>query len=157
MTRWRNPLLLLVLLVCAVSWWLYGRQDGGTAGGEAAPAATAPAPRVGDVPAGPLPRNVHLVVMNGTGEAGLARRAGRSLPALGCVVVGLADAPHDTFSASLLVNRRLDEADARRLAAALGGVPVVREWDARRDEDAVLVLGHDSDHVLAAVAAAAGR
>jgi hypothetical protein len=152
-TRWRNPLLLLVLIVCAVSWWLYGRQDGATVAEQAREPARR-APTAVDAPTGPLPRNVHLVVMNGTGEAGLARRAGRSLPPLGCVVVGLADAPHDTFTTSLLVNRRLDDADARRLAAALGGVPVVWEWDARCAEDAVLVLGHDSDRVLAAVAAA---
>jgi hypothetical protein len=67
-TRWRNPLLLLVLIVCAVSWWLYGRQDGATVAEQAREPARR-APTAVDAPTGPLPRNVHLVVMNGTGEA----------------------------------------------------------------------------------------
>ncbi len=61
------------------------------------------------------------------------------------MVVEMADAPHDTFSRSLLVNRRLGDDQAAQLAARLGGMPVLREWDPRCREDAVIVLGHDHD------------
>jgi len=144
MSRWRNPLLLVLLLVCAGSWWWARR--------EAAPVA-APGPTTGtpvaDLPlaAGPAAggdlASVHLAVLNGTDEAGLARRVSRHLADLGCVVVRIADAPHDTFAATLLINRRLLPRDARRLAHRLGDVRLLREWDDRATEDAVLVIGHD--------------
>ena len=71
----------------------------------------------------------------------------------GCVVVAVADAPHDTFARSLLVNRRLPDAAARVLASRCADPPLITEWDGRRDEDAVLVLGRDHPRVLAALAA----
>jgi hypothetical protein len=73
----------------------------------------------------------------------LARRFSRQLPDLGCVVVATADAPHDTFSHSLIVNRRLSDALAAALADRVGIERIVREWDDRCREDAVIVLGHD--------------
>lgn len=136
MSRERNLALFVLLAICAASFWLAGR--GGAPGPTAGPAAEAPEPF-----AAAAPRNVHLVVLNGTAEPGLARRYSRALPGLGCVVVALGDAPHDTFATSLLINRRLPYAAARQLAARLGGLPLLAEWDDRCAEDAVLVLGHD--------------
>jgi len=147
MRRWRNPLLLFLLLVCAASWWWarHGpepatvRAPAPTAVVQRAPGAATPAI---PPPAGPV-ANIHLAVFNGTGEPGLARRASRHLADLGCVVVEVADAPHDTFATTLLVNRRLAPDRAGQLAARLGGIRVLREWDGRAAEDAVLILGHD--------------
>jgi hypothetical protein len=136
-SRWRNIFLILLLATCAFSLWWARREPAAVT---KAPPAVAPAP---PEDGGPALASIHLAVLNGTGEAGLARRVSRRMPEHGCVVVEMADAPHDTFARSLLVNRRLGEEQARRLAASLGGLPVLREWDPRRREDAVLVLGHD--------------
>ena len=95
---------------------------------------------------------MHLRVLNGTGEAGLARDLSRDLAAAGLVIGGLGNADGEPVPATLLVNRRLDDAVARRLAARLGGLPVVREWDGRCSEDAVLVLGLDWSRVRGALA-----
>jgi hypothetical protein len=46
---------------------------------------------------------------------------------------------------SLLVNRRLSDRQADELARRLGGIRVIREWDGRVGEDAVLVLGADHE------------
>ncbi|HPF71769.1 MAG TPA: LytR C-terminal domain-containing protein, partial [Candidatus Krumholzibacteria bacterium] len=115
-------------------------------GATAEPAATIPVP---DAP-------VHLRVLNGSGATGLARDLGRSLAAAGLVVGGVGNAD-GAVPASLLVNRRLDQAAAARLAARLGGLPVVREWDGRCSEDAVLVLGEDWTRVREALAGPAVR
>ncbi|MBE0564484.1 MAG: LytR C-terminal domain-containing protein, partial [Krumholzibacteria bacterium] len=73
--------------------------------------------------------------------------------AAGLVIGGVGNAPEPAAPATLLVNRRLDEEAARRLAQRLGGIPVVREWDARCSEDAVLLLGPDWRRVRDALAA----
>lgn len=141
----RNLILLLVVLVCAGSFWLARRGDPAAVPSPPTPAVATDGDEIGDWP------TVSVAVLNGTGEAGLARRASRLLPPIGAVVTSVADAPHDTFSASLLVNRRLDPGRIRALAAALGGIRVISEWDSRCDEDAVLVLGRDHRRVLAAL------
>lgn len=141
MNRVRNLLLFLLLAVCAASFW-WVRRDSATEA--AAPATARPV-----VAASPevSRHSVHVAVLNGTGEAGLARRFSRRMSEQGCVVVAMADAPHDTFSRSLLVNRRLDSDQAKQLARRLGGLPVVMEWDPRCREDAVVVLGHDHEQL----------
>ena len=141
MNRFRNLLLFLLLAVCAASFWWVRRDP--------VAEATAPAPARPAVVAAPqAPRHsVHVAVLNGTGEAGLARRFSRQMSEHGCVVVAMADAPHDTFSRSLLVNRRLGSDQADQLARRLGGLPVVVEWDPRCREDAVVVLGHDYERL----------
>jgi len=139
MNRLRNLLLVVLLAVCAASFWL-ARQPAA----ERTTTGSAPAPVVLERPE----RSVHLAVLNGTREPGLARRLSRDLAYLGCVVVAIDDAPHDSFATSLLVNRRLPAAQVQWLAAALAGVPVVQEWDPRAQEDAVLVLGADHQRLL---------
>jgi hypothetical protein len=140
--RWRNPLLLALLLVCAGSWWWAQREPASDR--SPAPATPArPRPQAPGAAAEDPASTVHLAVLNGTGEPGLARRVSRRLGTRGCVVVRVADAPHDTFATTLLVNRRLAGRRAAALARRLGGVRVLREWDARAAEDAVLVLGDD--------------
>ena len=94
---------------------------------------------------------MHLRILNGTQETGLAREVGLRLGAAGHVIEGVGNAAGIRDGGSLLVNRRLDDAVARRLAAELGGVAVIREWDGRCSEDAVLVLGADWSQVLAAL------
>ena len=123
----RNLPLLLVAVVCAVSLWMGLR--GGDAP-EAAPSDSAPPPVI------------HLRVLNGTAAQGLAGDLGRELGATGLVIEGVGNAERPA-ARSLLVNRRLDGGAAEELAARLGGVPVIREWDGRCTEDAVLLLGED--------------
>jgi hypothetical protein len=127
-----NLWLLLAVVLCAVSLWAGLR---GGASGPAEVAARAPA-------AGPPPA-VHLRVLNGTERAGLAREVSLLLGPTGCVVVGVGNAPANPWPHSLLVNRRLAPVRAEELARRLGGLTVIREWDSRADEDAVLVLGAD--------------
>jgi len=130
----RNLWLLAALTLAGVSLWAGLRAGGGDPG------------------EGPVvPESHHLRVLNGTAEAGLARDVARRLGAAGHVVEGFANAPRPLVGPSLLVNRRLDDATARALAARLGDVAVVREWDGRCSEDAVLVLGADWSRVVAAV------
>ncbi|MEZ4389335.1 MAG: LytR C-terminal domain-containing protein [Candidatus Krumholzibacteriia bacterium] len=146
MNRARNLILLLLVLVCGASFWLARRS--GPAVADRTPGrseARTPEPTV-------AAETAHLAVLNGTREPGLARRVSRLLPPLGCVVVTIADAPHDTFSRTLLVNRRLGEEQVRRLAHRLGDPVVLDEWDARCDEDAVLVLGRDHARRLGSLA-----
>ena len=61
----------------------------------------------------------------------------------GCVCEGVGDYPGQRVVESFLINRRLTDDQARQLAAKLGRLPVLREWDSRTTEDAVLVLGLD--------------
>jgi hypothetical protein len=149
MKRTANYLLLVFLILCGLSLWL-GR---GESPDEAAPANEEPAeatiPDAGPVLAlergedetGDSP--VHLVILNGTEQAGLARKVGLALGVAGCVTQRVDNAPHTHFEQSLLINRRLTPSAARSLAARLGGVPLLLERDPRTTEDAVLVLGAD--------------
>lgn len=135
----RNLWLALAVALCAVSLWA------GLRGRGAASADPAAAP--------PPARPVLLRVLNGTAESGVARDLGLALGAAGLVIAGVGNAPEPAVPATLLVNRRLDEEAARRLAGRLGGIPVVREWDGRCSEDAVLLLGPDWRRVRDALAA----
>ncbi len=87
---------------------------------------------------------VYLLVLNGTDQKGLAREFGLLLGKAGCVAEKVGNAPHDHFESSFLVNRQLSAARVEQLAAALGGVPILREFDGRSASDAVLVLGRDA-------------
>ena len=98
---------------------------------------------------------VQLEIRNGSGVSGLAADLSLLLGRAGATAVLLANAPHEGFDRSLLVNRRLDDETAADLAARLGGVPVVLEFDPAAGADAVLVLGADHARVSAALAAAA--
>lgn len=145
MTRVRNLILFLLVVVCGASFWLarQGRPEAGEVGdGARLPTPSEPEPTL-------LLETVHLAVLNGTGEAGLARMVSRLVPAIGCVVVTVADAPHDSFATSLLVNRRLDDDRLQRLASDLARPVLLEEWDPRQDEDAVLVLGRDFERLIA--------
>lgn len=124
----RNLWLALAAALCAASLWA-GLRGGGKRGAVADPAAR--------------PATVHLRVLNGTDVPGLARDLGRRLGAVGLVIGGVGNAPRPGPAATMLVNRRLDDRTAADLAGRLGGVPVIREWDGRCSEDAVLVLGPD--------------
>lgn len=138
MSRVRNLLLLAVLVACAVSFWWVRRDPTST------PTLRRPSRPVPTETGAPPPlRSVHVAVLNGTSEAGLARRFSRRLSELGCVVVSVADAPHDTFATTLLINRRLNATEVGQLATRLGRPRVLDEWDGRGREDAVLVLGSD--------------
>lgn len=142
-----NLWLLLAAGLCALSLWV-GWRSGGE-GGTAAPGpAGGRAPEAAPEDAAPI----HLLVLNGTDEQGLARDFSLLLGPTGCVVERVANAPEGDWSACVLVNRRLPEGRAKDLAARLGGVEVVREWDGRTTEDAVLVLGRDWARVRAALA-----
>ena len=147
MSRLRIILLAAILLVCAASFWWAHRDE--ISNSISIPTRTSVTPRPEGGAVAPVPlRSVHLAVLNGTGESGLARRFSRRLSEIGCVVVSVGDAPHDTFAASLLINRRLTESEARQLAVRMGGVRLLVEWDGRCREDAVLVLGADHEHLV---------
>jgi hypothetical protein len=136
-----NPWLVVAVLICAVAaaaaFWSAGDRDAGRA----------VQPDTG-------PEIPHVLVLNGTGRAGLAREISLLLGPAGCVAAGVGNAPEGFAAASMLVDRRLSGERARRLADLLGGVPVLREWDGRASEDAVLVLGDDWSRVRDALAAA---
>ncbi len=85
---------------------------------------------------------IHLRVLNGTGRSGLAREFSLLVSGRGCVVEGIGNAP-GSWPESLLVNRRLQLQSAKGLARQLGSVDVIRQWDERLTEDAVLILGED--------------
>ena len=139
-----NLWLLVIVGVCALSFW-FGKHlvpagvvktdVAATAGGEHR------LPR--DGPAEP----VHLLVLNGTDQGGLAREFGVLLGRTGCVAEMVGNAPHTRYEHSFLVNRRLSAERAGILATDLGGVPVLQEFDRRSSADAVLVLGRDAERL----------
>jgi hypothetical protein len=140
--RRANLWLVAVLLLAGLSLWLGRRNDA------AAPADESPKPTGATRSFAPAPAEpIHLVILNGTGEVGLAGRMSLALAAAGCVVERIGDAPHAGYATCLLINRRLSRARAHALAELLGGVTVLREWDARTAEDAVLVLGEDHERI----------
>ena len=95
---------------------------------------------------------IHLVVLNGTSEFGLARGVGLLLGRVGCVAERVGNAPHRNFVRTFLVNRRLSDRQAADLARRLGGIRVIREWDGRGGEDAILILGADCAHLTSFLA-----
>jgi hypothetical protein len=148
MTHSRSLWLGAIALLCGVSLWL-GIRSSETPGsaGSAPPVRTDAAYWAENGAREPL----HLVVLNGTGIGGLAREISLELAVAGCVIERVANAPHDHFARTLLVNRTLASEHAGALAGLLGGVPVLREWSAAGTEDAVLVLGADHAAVRAAL------
>jgi hypothetical protein len=154
MKRPANLLLLTLLAVCLLSLWL-GRSGRDSAErddvGETLPVPAAATRAVAPADSPPSPP-VHLAVLNGTSEAGLARDIGLAVALCGCVAERVGNAPRADLPHSLLVNRRLPAAVAARLAARLGGLPVIEERDLRTSEDAVLVLGGDYARVNRALA-----
>ncbi len=93
---------------------------------------------------------IHVKILNGTSHSGLAREFSLLVSAKGCVVETIGNAP-GTWPESLLVNRRLELQTSRELAHQLGGMDVIRQWDERLTEDAVIVLGEDFEKVRAAL------
>ncbi len=132
-----NTWLLVVVAVCALSLW-FGKDLVRTGvGGPPATGAEKDSPReIEETP-------IHLVVLNGTGASGLARDVSLLLGRTGCVTERIGNAPGSELAHSFLVNRRLTKRQASDLALRLGGIRVIREWDSREGEDAVLVLGAD--------------
>lgn len=148
--RWA---LLLVVLICAGScvWWRLGSGDG-TSTGHVMPAAAPPTTNAAAAaPSRQVVPIIHLAVLNGTDVPELAGRVGLLVNRAGCVAERIGNAPHERYEDSLLVNRRLDDREVARLAARLGGPRVLREWDPRALEDAVLVLGADHARIEAAL------
>jgi len=92
----------------------------------------------------------HLRILNGTDHGGLAREFSLLISGRGCVVEGIGNAS-GTRAESLLVNRRMGAKEAKILAGKLGGIAIIRQWDERMTEDAVLVLGEDFKQVRAAL------
>ena len=143
-----NLWLLVLVALCAVSLWfgkdlvLPAKDPSGDNHGK-------PAPEPYELPADAAA--VHLVVLNGTGRDGLAREVSLMLGRAGCVAERVGNAPRVKYAESFLVNRRLSDRRARELAARLGGVKVLREWDDRSGEDAALVLGGDWARLAAAL------
>lgn len=136
-----NTWLLLFLVVCAVSLWL--GKDLVPERSESAQEVDTPSAPVPDYALSKVDAPVHLAVLNGTNEAGLARKISLLLGRAGCVAESVGNAPDRRFARSLLINRKLSDDKAADLARRLGGIPVIREWDGRGSEDAVLVLGGD--------------
>ncbi len=94
---------------------------------------------------------VQLEIRNGSGIPGLAADLSLILGRAGATAALLANADHDRYQHSLLVNRRLDDASAHALAARLGGLPVLMEFDPAAAADAVLILGNDHDRIRTAL------
>jgi len=138
-----NLWLAVLVVVCGVSLWL---TNGGTLPSGPGPGSTGPG-ATDNPDAFGVTDPVHLRVLNGTGVSGLARDISLQVVPLGCVVEGVGNVGNGDTAVSVLINRRLADAAAQRLADRLGGIPVVRQWDDRRTEDAVLILGGDWDRV----------
>lgn len=145
-----NTWLLVLVAICALSWW-FGKDlvRTGRGGSAVGAPATGAAPTFGmsdeETP-------IHLVVLNGTSEFGLARGVGLLLGRVGCVAERVGNAPHRNFARTFLVNRRLSDRQAADLARRLGGIRVIREWDGRGGEDAILILGADCAHLTSFLA-----
>lgn len=139
MSRLGNVILILLVIVCGVSLWMaQGRPlPGFLASSDVA------LPQPESLLEDPLDEPVHLRILNGTDQPGLAGQMALLVPRLGCVVQGVGNARPWPHSPTLLINRRLSPGRARELALKLGDIPVMREWDERTAEDAVLVLGDD--------------
>jgi hypothetical protein len=145
-----NSWLLVLVGICALSLWL-GKdlvQKGNSVSSESSstPVATV------DFAMPQEETPTHLVVLNGTSEPGLAREFGLRLGRAGCVVESVGNANRRDLARSLLVNRRLTDRQADELARRMGGIRVIREWDGRVGEDAVLVLGADHEHLKTSLA-----
>jgi hypothetical protein len=142
MTGRLNTWLLLLLAICAVSFW-FGKDLVIKGTPESSPDPT-PVVSSPDYAMAKDEQPVHLVILNGTVEPGLAREISLLLGRAGCVAERVGNASSDRFTECLLVNRRLSERRAAELGRRLGGIRVIREADGRGSEDAVLVLGADS-------------
>lgn len=148
MIRARTFWLVSIVVLCGVSLWLGRRPTSAPDGTVSARQARTDAAFWANA----SERDpVHLVVLNGSGIGGLAREVSLELAVAGCVVERVANAPHDHFARTLLINRTLAGKHARAVAALLGGVPVLREWNGRGTEDAVLVLGGDHAEIRTAL------
>lgn len=151
MKRTPNLLLLALLVVCGLSLWLGRGHKGSPSAPAEVPVADGDSQPAPDWVQKPEDSPLHLVVLNGTPRANLAREVGLALTRAGCVAERTDNAPHDHFAESLLINRRLPPDRARKLAGRLGGLPVLLEKDPRSTEDAVLVLGADYARVCRAL------
>lgn len=151
MTGRLNTWLIVLVAVCALSFW-FGKDlvRQATPDSQKKPVSAASY----SLPAAESPS--HLIVLNGTGEAGLAREVSLLLGRVGCVAESVGNAPGRDYAATYLVNRRLPERKASDLARRLGGIRVIQEWDARGSEDAVLVLGLDWSEKAADLAGSPG-
>jgi len=146
MLRTLNFWLFLMVVVCGISLLL--------ASGVSLPdidgAIEVPVPVVQNWETKPDQQPVHLRILNGTNRSGLARQFSLLVSGKGCVVEAIGNAPGN-WPESLLVNRRLDIPAAKTLARQLGAVDVIKQWDERLTEDAVLILGEDFETVKAAL------
>ncbi len=145
MLRSLNFWLLLAAVVCGISFWM--------ASGSPLPPGVEFRNRQDDdtsswmLDSQPVP--VHLRILNGTENAGLARQFGVLAAGRGFVVEAVGNAA-GSWPKSILINRRLDAQVAAELAEQLGGLEVIRQWDQRLTEDAVLVLGEDFEKTRSA-------
>lgn len=147
MKRQTNLWLLLIVAVCAASLWVGRGAENPFRQPDPVRQATRSTGPAGEPDAPP----VHLAILNGAGQGGLARQISGLVTRVGCVVESVGNAPAGQYPGSLLINRRLDPERARALAAQLGGIRLLTEWDERSTEDAVLLLGADHALVLTAL------
>jgi len=145
-TRSMRPLnLVLIVFVLASAFSLWMAQ------GRPLPGWLDKAPQTVEdavLPAGDaVLEPIHVRVLNATSLSGLAADFALLLPQMNCVVEGDGNAPPWPGGQCVLINRRLPVTQAEQLAANLGGLPLIREWDGRTTEDVVLVLGEDHAQV----------
>jgi hypothetical protein len=96
-----------------------------------------------DDPIEPPVAPLRVEVINGCGEPRLAARAARRLRQLGQDVRDERNAQRSDHERSVLIDRRGRPQLTRRLARALGGVPVILERSEGSTVDASLLLGRD--------------
>lgn len=140
MKLWLNVLLVLCVLAAGASLWVASGRP------LPVPLRREPAPVVLPLPT--LAQPARLAILNGTSVDGLANTFSLSVPQIGCVAERVGNAPHRNYARTLLINRKLDDATAAAIAEKLGGLPLLKETDARTTEDAVLVVGGDYQAVL---------
>jgi hypothetical protein len=137
-----NIWLVVALAVCGMSYW-FGKDIVNSTDGISRTTELPGVSFVDQDNEGAL----HLLVLNGTDQSGLAREFGLLLGRAGCVADKVGNAPHSRYDRSFLVNRQLDSSRIEKLATDLGGLPVLIEFDGRSAADAVLVLGKDADRI----------
>ncbi|MCP4291804.1 MAG: LytR C-terminal domain-containing protein [bacterium] len=150
-----NFWLFLMVIVCGISFWLAAGSPLPSGWNLALPGdfdTNSLNASGGETPIFEQP--VHLRILNGTGENGLARQFSLLVAPRGCVVEGVGNANGSaagSWPESMLICRRLDLEKAEILAKEFGSIPIIRQWDERMTEDAVLVLGQDHAKIKAAL------
>ena len=97
------------------------------------------------VPDPELRRSIHVEVLNGCGEDGIASRTGERLRALGFDVMAIGNSPTYNYPESIVIDRAGNLDYARQVSEALGIENTVQQInpDLFRLEEVTVIIGRD--------------